>query len=67
MKFYNFLLLTNLKKSKKWLMRDKERIENGEIRVIKWERIWNNDREDKKERDREKAMNDTYCNFELSR
>ena len=48
-------------------MRDKERIENGEIRVIKWERIWNNDREDKKERGREKAMNDTYCNFELSR
>ena len=48
-------------------MKDKERTENTEIRIIKWERIWNNDREDKKERDKEKAINDTCCNFESSR
>ena len=34
-------------------MKDKERIKNTKIRIIKWERIWNNNREDKKERDRE--------------
>ena len=33
------------------------KIENAEMRVIKWERVWNNDREEKSgESDREQWM-----------
>ena len=54
MKFYNFLLLTKWK-GKKWLMKDKVRSENDEMRVIKWDRkrVWNDDR---RERERERAQ-----------
>ena len=43
-------------------MRDKVSTENVEMTVIKWERFWNNDREEKNEREREmhRAMNHTY-------
>ena len=39
------------------------KIENIEIGVIKWERVWNDDREKygERERERERAIDDTYC------
>ena len=46
MKFYNFLLLTK-SKSKKGLIRNKMRIENVDMIIIKWERVWNEDRKEK--------------------
>ena len=57
MKYYNVILLKK-RKIKKGLTRDKMGIENVEMRVIKWERVWNDDREEKngqrqKERGRE--------------
>ena len=57
MKYYNVILLKK-RKRKKGLTRDKMGIENVEMRVIKWERVWNDDREEKngqrqKERGRE--------------
>ena len=57
MKYYNVILLKK-RKRKKGLTRDKIGIENVEMRVIKWERVWNDDREEKngqrqKERGRE--------------
>ena len=33
MKFYNFLLLTNKMKNKKWLMIDKKRLDNAKLKV----------------------------------
>ena len=48
MKFYNFLLLTK-SKSKKWLMRNKMGIKNVEMIIIKWERVWNDERERERE------------------
>ena len=58
MKFYNFLLLTK-SKSKKGLMRNKMRIENVEMMIIKWERVWNDEREREREREREKIHAET--------
>ena len=57
MKYYNVILLTK-RKRKKGLTRDKMGIKNAKMRVIKWERVWNDDREEKngerqKERGRE--------------
>ena len=62
MKFYNFLLLTKWKVKKK-PMRDKVRIENAEMRLIKWESLkwW------ERERERERVTNDIHCDYELSR
>ena len=54
MGFYNFLLLTK-SKSKKGLMRNKMGIENVEMIIIKWERVWN----DEREREREKIHAET--------
>ena len=34
-------------------MGDKMRFENAKMRVIKWESVWNDDREEKNERERE--------------
>ena len=46
MKFYNFLLLTKWK-GKKVQMRDKVGTEIFEMKVVKWEEVWNDDREQK--------------------
>ena len=45
-KFYNFLLPTKWK-NKNGLMKDNVKIENTKIKVIKQERIWNDNREEK--------------------
>ena len=42
-------------------MREKVRTDNAEIREIKWEIIWNDYRE------RERAMDDTYYEYEPNR
>ena len=42
-------------------MKDKVRIENVGMRVIKWERIWSDERE--RERERERETNDTCCDY----
>ena len=50
-------------------MRDKVSTENVEMMGIKWERFWNNDREEKNgegEREMHRAMNHTYYHYELS-
>ena len=46
-KFYNFLLPTKWK-NKNGLMKDNVKIENTKIKVIKQERIWNDNREERK-------------------
>ena len=52
---YIFFLLTKRKNGKKnGLIRDKVWIENVEMRVIKWE-SWNDNREEKNERERERC------------
>ena len=58
MKFYNFLLLTK-SKSKKWLMRNKMGIKNVEMIIIKWERVWNDEREREREREQVKIHAET--------
>ena len=41
-----------------------ERIENAKMRVIKWEKIWNDYRKWKNgERERERATDDTYYDY----
>ena len=54
----------------KRLMGDKMRFENTMMRVIKWESVWNDDRQEKygreRERERERATNDTYYGYEPS-
>ena len=62
MKFYNFLLLTKWK-GKKWLMKDKVRIENIEIKVIKWERKSKIVIEKRK---RERVTDYTCCDYKPS-
>ena len=50
-------------------MRDIVSTENAEMKVIKWERFWNNDREEingEREREMHKAMNDTCYHYESS-
>ena len=45
------------------------RTENAEMRVIKWKRAQNDDRKKENgenERERERAINDTCCDCELS-
>ena len=70
MKYYNVILLKK-RKRKKVLTRDKMGIENVEMWVIKWERVWNDDREEKKwtktERERERVMDDICYNCEPRR
>ena len=61
-KFYNFLLPTK-RKNKNGLMKDNVKIENTKIRVIKQERIWNDNREEK---NGEKEKDDMCCNYESS-
>ena len=51
---------TNKMKRKKEPIRDKVRIENAEMRLIKWEF------EMMRERERERVMNDIHCDYELS-
>ena len=48
MKHYNFFLLM---KKKNGLIKDKVGIEDIEIRIIKWEKVWNDERERERERD----------------
>ena len=50
---------TNKMKRKKEPIRDKVRIENAEMRLIKWEF--------EMMRERERVMNDIHCDYELSR
>ena len=50
MKHYNFFLLM---KKKNGLIKDKVGIEDIEIRIIKWEKVWNDNR---REREREREM-----------
>ena len=46
-------MLTKRKK----LIRNKVEIENADMRIIKWERVWNDNREEKNwERERERGM-----------
>ena len=48
MKYYNFILLTKRKRKKKELIRDKVKIDKTDMIVIKWERVWNDNREKKR-------------------
>ena len=54
MKHYNFFLLT--KRKQNGLIKAKAGIEDIEMRVIKWERVWN----DMRERERERERNGWY-------
>ena len=67
MKHYNFFLLM---KKKNGLIKDKVGIEDIEIRIIKWEKVWNdNRRERERERDdicykyKSNWIVKDYCNF----
>ena len=47
------------------MRKKKVRIENVEMRVIKWEKIWNDYRKKiNRERERERATHDTYYDYE---
>ena len=42
---------TNNQKKKKGLVINKKKTENAEMRVIKWERVWNDNRKEKNGRE----------------
>ena len=60
MKHYNFFLLM---KKKNGLIKDKVGIEDIEIRIIKWEKVWN----DEREREREMIFSTNTSRIELLR
>ena len=60
MKHYNFFLLM---KKKNGLIKDKVGIEDIEIRIIKWEKVWN----DEREREREMIFATNTSRIELLR
>ena len=62
MKHYNFFLLM---KKKNGLIKDKVGIEDIEIRIIKWEKVWNDERE--REREREMIFATNTSRIELLR
>ena len=55
-----------MKKTKRDWWEKKVRIENAEMRVIKWEKIWNDYRK-RKNGERERATHDTYYDYEPNR
>ena len=61
MKHYNFFLLM---KKKNGLIKDKVGIEDIEIRIIKWEKVWNDNR---REREREMIFATNTSRIELLR
>ena len=67
MKYYNFFQLTKRKrkKKKKRLISDTVGIENGQMRVIKWKIVWNDNRKDKNW-GREREIDDICYNYKLS-
>ena len=57
-----------MKKQNETDEKKKVRIENVEMRVIKWEKIWNDYRKKiNRERERERATHDTYYDNEPNR
>ena len=48
---YVWYIDTNNQKKKKGLVINKMKIENAEMRVIKWERVWNDNRKEKNGRE----------------